>query len=221
MKNQRPIDAATNEFVERRQRVGTIADRRDNGTLARQRWARVLNVAFVISVSVALVGPAVMSSYFGISIHTVTTGSMRPTINPGDMIIAKVVTASTLQPNDVVMLVNPENWTLQSHRIQSLSTTTTALTITTKGDSNPVADKPVDIGLNSPVRNVVKTIPNLGYVVSALSSTRGKLIGLFVLVIFNVIIVSNILVKRRKEDKKHKEAITSPHLYEAEKRENA
>ena len=221
MKNQRPIDAATNEFVERRQRVGTIADRRDNGTLARQRWARVLNVAFVISVSVALVGPAVMSSYFGISIHTVTTGSMRPTINPGDMIIAKVVTASTLQPNDVVMLVNPENWTLQSHRIQSLSTTTTALTITTKGDSNPVADKPVDIGLNSPVRKVVKTIPNLGYVVSALSSTRGKLIGLFVLVIFNVIIVSNILVKRRKEDKKHKEAITSPHLYEAEKRENA
>jgi hypothetical protein len=119
------------------------------------------------------------------------------------------------------MLVNPENWTLQSHRIQSLSTTTSALTITTKGDSNPVSDKPVDIGLNSPVRKVIKTIPNLGYVVSAASSTRGKLIGLFTLVIFNVIIVSNILVKRRKEDKKYKKAITSPHLYEAEKRENA
>ena len=219
MKHQRPIDPQTEEFVERRQREGTIADRRDNGTLARQKWSRVLNIAFVVTTSIALVGPAVMSSYFGISIHTVTTGSMRPAINPGDMIVAKVVTASNLRANDVVMLVNPENWSLQSHRIQSLSSTTTALTITTKGDSNPVADKPVDIGLNSPVRKVVQTIPKFGYVVSALSSTRGKTISFLFLIIFNVIIVSNVLVKRRKEDKKKNQI--SPAIYEAEKRENA
>jgi len=221
MKHQRPVDRHTNEFVERRQREGTIADRRDNGTLARQRWARILNIAFVVSTSFALVGPAVLSSYFGISVHTVTTGSMRPTINPGDIIVAKVVSASTLQTNDVVMLVSPENWTLQSHRIQSLTASAAGLTIVTKGDSNPVEDKPVLIGSNSPVRKVVKTIPKFGYVVSGLSSTRGKLISLFVLVIFNVIIVSNILVKRRKEDKKKKSEQSVLALNEAETSENA
>jgi hypothetical protein len=82
MKAQRPLDPVTGEYVERRQREGTIADRRDNGTIQRQRWARILNIIFVISTSVALVGPAVLSSYFGISLHTVTTGSMRPAIKP-------------------------------------------------------------------------------------------------------------------------------------------
>ena len=219
MKHERPVDSQTQEFVERRQREGTIADRRDNGTIARQKWSRVLNIAFVVTTSIALIGPAVMSSYFGISIHTVTTGSMRPTINPGDMIVAKVVTVSNLRTNDVVMLVNPESWSLQAHRIQTISSAVTGTTITTKGDNNPVADKPVVIGNNSPVREVVQTIPKFGYVVSALSSPRGKILGLITLVLFNIAIVSNVLVRRRKEDKKSKQI--SPNIYDAEKRENA
>lgn len=221
MNEQRPLDPVTGEFVERRQREGTIADRRDNGTMARKRWARILNIAFVISTSVALVGPAVLSSYFGISVHTVTTGSMRPSINPGDMVVAKVTTAALVRPNDVVMLVNPENWSLQSHRVISVTPVTNGLSITTKGDANQVADKAVTIGMDSPIRKVSTTIPKFGYVVSALSTTKAKTIGFFLLIAFNIIIVSNVLVKRRKDDKKKVQEIYQANVYAAEKRENA
>ena len=221
MNEQRPRDPFTGEFIERRQREGTIADRRDNGAIARKRWARVLNILFVISTSVALVGPAVLSSYFGISLHTVTTGSMRPAIQPGDMIIAKVTSASLVRPNDVVMLVNPENWSLQSHRVLSITNVTNGISITTKGDANAVADKPVTIGIDSPIRKVSGIIPKFGYVVSALSTGKAKLIGLLVLIAFNIIIVSNVLVKRRKDDKKKVQEIYQANIYAAEKRENA
>lgn len=221
MKAQRPLDPATGQYVERRQREGTIADRRDDGAIARKKWARVLNIIFVISTSIALVGPAVLSSYFGISLHTVSTGSMRPSINPGDIIVAKVKSASQIRPNDVVMLISPENWTLQSHRVQSVVAVSNGLSITTKGDANQVADKPVTIGVDSPIREVSLTIPKFGYVVSALSSTKGKVIGFFVLIIFNIVIISNVLVKRRKEDKKKVQEMYDANLYEAEKRENA
>jgi hypothetical protein len=66
------------------------------------------------------------------------------------LIVAKVISGSQIRPNDVVMLVNTENWSLQSHRVLSITPITNALSITTKGDANPVADQPVTIGLDSP-----------------------------------------------------------------------
>ena len=146
---------------------------------------------------------------------------MRPAIQPGDMIIAKVTSASLVRPNDVVMLVNPENWSLQSHRVLSITNVTNGISITTKGDANAVADKPVTIGNDSPIRKVSGIIPKFGYVVSALSTGKAKLIGLLVLIAFNIIIVSNVLVKRRKDDKKKVQEIYQANIYAAEKRENA
>lgn len=198
----RPIDTETGEFIERRVRTGTIADRRDAGTMARKKWARALNIAFVISASLALVLPAIASSYFGISVHKVVSNSMYPVMNAGDMFFAKITTAKMVQKGDVVLLMNPETWDIQSHRVIEKNYRGDTIEFITKGDANVEADKPYVIGENTAVRTVTAVVPKFGYVINALSTKEAKLTGLGLLVLINILIVGNVLVKRRKTDPK-------------------
>ena len=198
----RPIDSATGEFIERRVRTGTIADRRDAGTMARKKWSRVLNIAFVITASLALVLPAIASSYFGISVHKVVSNSMYPAMNAGDMFLAKISTANVVQQGDIVLLMNPETWEIQSHRVIEKKYLGDTIEFTTKGDANVEADAPYTVGINTAVRTVTVIVPKFGYVLNALSTKEAKLTGLAVLILMNIFIIGNVLVKRRKTDPK-------------------
>lgn len=198
----RPMDPLTGEFIERRVRTGTIADRRDAGTMARKKWARALNIAFVISASLALVLPAVASSYFGITVHKVVSNSMYPAMYSGDMFFAKITTAQMVQEGDVILLMNPKSWVIQSHRVIEKSFKGDTVELITKGDANVEADDPYVVGLNTAIRKEVLTVPKFGYVINAISSPQGKLTGLVLIIVINVLIVGNVLVKRRKTDPK-------------------
>ena len=200
----RPLDPVTGEYIERRVRTGTIADRRDAGTMARKKWARALNIAFVVSASLALVLPAIASSYFGISIHKVTSNSMYPVMNSGDMFLAKITTAQQIKTGDIVLLMNPKTWDIQSHRVIEKNYRGETIELITKGDANVQADDPYVIGLNTAVRTVSVIVPKFGYVLNALSTKEAKLIGLVLLVLINFLIIGNVLVKRRKTDPKEK-----------------
>ena len=196
----RIIDPLTGMYIERRVRAGTIADRRDQGTLARKKWARILNIAFVISASFALIGPAILGSYLGVSFHTTVSGSMRPIIQPGDMLIAKVQQVRNIQVGDIVMLVNQDSWQMQAHRVISKDTVGDVTTVTTKGDANNEPDKAYTLGTNTPVRKVSTIVPKFGYVLGALATNTAKAIGGALVIIINILIVTNVLVKRRKTD---------------------
>ena len=198
----RPLDPVTGEYIERRVRTGTIADRRDAGTMARKKWARALNIAFVVSASLALVLPAVASSYFGITVHKVSSQSMSPTMNAGDMFFAKITTAQMIQRGDIVLLMNPETWEIQSHRVIEKNFKGETIDLITKGDANIEPDKPYTVGVNTAVRTVVVVVPKFGYVINFLTTPEAKLGGLAMIVLINILIVGNVLVKRRKTDPK-------------------
>jgi signal peptidase I len=198
----RPLDPATGEFIERRVRTGTIADRRDAGTMARKKWSRVLNITFVITASLALVMPAIASSYFGISVHKVVSNSMYPVMNAGDMFLAKISTANLLKEGDIVLLMNPETWEIQSHRVIEKKYLGDTIEFTTKGDANVEPDAPYTVGINTSVRTVSMIVPKFGYVLNALATKEAKLTGLAALILMNIFIVGNVLVKRRKTDPK-------------------
>ncbi len=200
--SKRPIDPVTGEFIERRLRTGTIADRRDAGALARKKWSRVLNIAFVISASLALVLPAISSSYFGVSVHKVASNSMYPAMSAGDMFFAKITSANLVQEGDIVLLLNPETWEIQSHRIIDKKYLGQTIEFITKGDANNQADKPYVVGVDTAVRKVATVVPKFGYVIEALSTGEAKLIGLGLIILINILIVGNVLVKRRKTDPK-------------------
>ena len=198
----RPMDPETGQYIERRIRTGTIADRRDAGTMALKKWARALNIAFVVSASLALVLPAIASSYFGITIHKVTSNSMYPTLNSGDMFFAKITTARQVKTGDIVLLLNPKTWDIQSHRVIEKSYRGQSIELVTKGDANVQADDPYTVGLNTAIRTTVLVVPKFGYVLNALATKEAKLIGLFLIVLINILIIGNVLVKRRKTDPK-------------------
>lgn len=215
--NPRPIDPNTGTYVERRQRTGTIADRRDFSDVGHKKWARRLNIAFVISASLALIGPAIISSYFGISLHVITSQSMNPAIQAGDMAVAKVARVDQVHDGDVVMMLNTETWQMQAHRVIDVENNNGVVLITTKGDANNVADKPVQLGMSAPIRVVLYPIPKLGYVANALNTKTAKTIGLVALIGINILIASNVLLKRRKTDRKRLNLMPETDMKEIEK----
>lgn len=126
---------------------------------------------------------------------------MRPGIQPGDVLISKGTQVNQLKTGEIVLAMNTKTWEVQSHRIQSIAPDVNGYKIITKGDANPVADPAFVLGGPTSLHRVVATIPKIGYVLNALATKTARLILLVLFVVINTLLVSNLLVKRRKEDK--------------------
>lgn len=179
-----------------------VIDRRSKGSVHKsKKWSRRLNLAFSIFLALALVLPAVLSVYLGIGIHTVVTGSMRPTIQQGDLMISKVERVSRVKVGDVVLLLSPITGQMQAHRVISKVNSGDMTTFVTKGDANPVADAPVSVGTVTLTRRVISIVPKFGYVMKVVSSTIARTIaGLSFVIVFFVFVYSQIV--RRRNDRK-------------------
>ncbi len=80
----------------------------------------------------------------GLKALTVVTGSMRPTIPPGSLVLVRRVPNAQLHIGDVVTYINPRN-TQQTitHRIIELKPQAGLPGFITKGDANNSADQPI------------------------------------------------------------------------------
>lgn len=175
-------------------------DRRGN-IRKRKNWSRRLNIAFTTLATTALILPAILTVYLGIGFHTVVTGSMRPTIQPGDLLISRILPVSQVKVGEVVLLLNPTTDKLQAHRVITKTTSGDSTTFVTKGDANPVPDTPVTLGPAALTRHVTTVVSKVGYVLSFLSSTLGKMIsaGLFLIALI-LTIAHSLVVRRRRSD---------------------
>jgi signal peptidase len=91
--------------------------------------------------------------------QTVLSGSMRPTISPGDLAITQAVPAGSVQVGDVIVFGPPDGTQPVLHRIVSRD----GDVLTTKGDANSVAD-PWRITLaGSTGYRLVFVVPFLGW----------------------------------------------------------
>lgn len=184
------IDPLTGDFVERK----------DHQPRAKKGLGYFLNIAFVALLAIALLLPAIASSYFGIAVHKVASDSMIPAMHSGDMFISKIINADLVRDGDVVLLLNPETWQIQSHRVINTVDKGKTVEIITKGDANIQADKPYVIGSNTAIRKAIAVVPNFGYVLNTIVSTPAKLIGLALLLATSVAIFTNLAIRRRKSD---------------------
>ncbi|HSX31213.1 MAG TPA: signal peptidase I [Candidatus Saccharimonadales bacterium] len=94
---------------------------------------------------------------------SVPTGSMRPGLPPGSLVLVHRVPDSSLKVGDVITHINP--FTMHStltHRIVQISHNHGVTTYITKGDANPSADLPVVGGLVQ--GRMVAHVPYLGMV---------------------------------------------------------
>ena len=122
--------------------------------------------------------PYVLHATLGLAISPVLTGSMRPTANPGDLILTKQVQASNLKAGEVAVLRNPNDYALYSHRIQSITAQGGNEVIQTKGDNNPAPDSfKVTLSKLETVPVRFATIRWVGWVIVGFTSHVGQILA--------------------------------------------
>lgn len=100
---------------------------------------RVLTILLLIGVTagvLAIAGP-VTGRYHA---STVLTGSMRPTIDPGDVVVSTPLSRDDVKVGDVVTFQQPDGTGTVTHRVVKLDHVDGKLKVTTKGDANDAAD---------------------------------------------------------------------------------
>ena len=105
---------------------------KDGHTSRRSR----LVTALLLAAGAVILAAGVGFRMADLHVQTVQTGSMRPTISPGDLAITQGVPVSSLRVGTVIVFSPPTQSTPVLHRIASRD----GDVITTKGDANAVAD---------------------------------------------------------------------------------
>ncbi len=105
---------------------------KDGHTSRRSRLLTGLLLAAGVAVLAAGIGFRVADFH----VQTVLSGSMRPTVSPGDLAITQGVPIGSLRVGDVIAFTPPNQTQTVLHRIATLD----GDVITTKGDANNVAD---------------------------------------------------------------------------------
>jgi signal peptidase I len=121
----------------------------------------------------------------------VLSGSMRPGMQPGDVVVTQRVPVSDLHVRDVVVFYPPNETERQTvHRIVKLTVKDGTTSITTWGDANPIADLAVSSLKGTTAYRMVRVVPLLGYPAIWLQNgSRGMLvIGLGVILLVAAVV---------------------------------
>ena len=140
-----------------------------------------LLTSLIVALGVVAIGIGILVFVANLHFQTVTSGSMRPTVSPGDMAITEAVPASSLRVGDVIVFFPPGNSTEPvMHRIVSLGNGV----ITTRGDANNV-DDPWQVTLSGTTAyRMVAVVPFLGWLTELQRPAlivAGLLVGLAIL----------------------------------------
>lgn len=160
----------------------------------------ILNVLLGIITVVIIIGAYYMyqvkiqkkdyANLFGYSLFEVATGSMKPTIQIGDVVIVKIT--KDVNENDIIVYIDGDD--IITHRLVEKSEDN----IVTRGDANNSEDKPIQE--NMIIGQVIKIVPQLGTWQNILSSPE-----VLALIIVLIIILSIIYIytsKSEEEDEK-------------------
>lgn len=125
---------------------------------------RVVGVLLLLAVLAPFVVQAVPQTVGADQSYTVLSGSMEPSISPGDVVVVEDVDASTLERGDVITFRREGETKPTTHRIVERRETETGPAFVTKGDANDARDGPTVVPENV-VGEVQFVIPLVGYVV--------------------------------------------------------
>ena len=161
----------------------------------RRRWPTYLTWLFAL---LAFMAPTLGHVAFGFGVAPVLTGSMRPTVAPGDLFLTKITRADELRVGDVVALHNPSFGSFYAHRIVRIDPFNGALRISTKGDANPTLDRdPVLLARNANVQRSVGRVRWIGIPLAFISSPTGLRLGATLLIGANALALMLFALRRR------------------------
>ena len=144
----------------------------------------------------------------GFSAQVVLSGSMKPAVSPGSLVITKALAAGQYSVGDVITyrIVGQKDGAITHRIIRRIPTEDGGQSFETKGDANPNGDL-VQVGASQIEGKVVEVIPKLGFIYEYEQTRKGFLVTgvttFFILVLGEFYIVlrfceSCILSLRRK-----------------------
>jgi signal peptidase len=122
----------------------------------------------------------------------VLSGSMRPGLQPGDIVITHRVPISDLRVRDVIVFHPPNDVQRQTvHRIVKLRVRNGTTVITTRGDANTINDPEVTSLSGTTAYRVTRVVPLVGYPAVWLSGGHHGLLvlGLGVLLLIGAAVI--------------------------------
>ncbi|MCL2653989.1 MAG: signal peptidase I [Propionibacteriaceae bacterium] len=135
---------------------------------------------------------------------TVLTGSMRPGINPGDVVVTRGVDtqqAASLNIGDVItFLPYPDDPTLVTHRIIAKSVGAAGVSFITQGDNNNVADSWGPVHDFQVRGNVLYVVPKVGWARQWVGQAGPWLVPGVGVLLIGVGIVSVVTSRRRPDE---------------------
>lgn len=118
-----------------------------------------LTTGFLIVAGSAIFAIGVASRAADLHFQTVLSGSMRPTISPGDVAVTQPVPISSLRVGDVIAFYPPGRTQADLHRIVALQNGT----IRTRGDANSADDPWILRPSGTTAYRLVAVVPFAGW----------------------------------------------------------
>ena len=117
-----------------------------------------------------------MGGAFGYRGEVVLSGSMRPTLEPGDLLVAHRIGAGEIRQGQIISFASPTDSRTLTHRVVSVRPAKDGrIAVVTKGDANNTSER-WKIARSGQVGEVVSSIPKAGYLTRWSSTTDGRIV---------------------------------------------
>lgn len=174
------------------------------------KWtSNIIIILLAISVAISLYSiiqsnrnPGQIPSILGYRPMTILTGSMRPVLEPGDMIVARNVNPETIKKGDVLTYIVSKD-TLITHRVIEIVKRDENILFRTKGDANNVEDD-ILISSDKILGTMVFRIPYFGYIASFARTPMGLVLFIIIPVILLMFgEIKSIKAQRKRQEVKN------------------
>lgn len=148
----------------------------------RTNWVRLINIAFIVFVTLTVVTPVFLSSALGIAIYASDTDAHDAKIHTGDLMISEIKPVIELNNNDVLLLHNEYTWQREIRRVISKSVDGDMVKLTTSDGIDETSTDSYTVKHSTRIHKVIRVVPMFGYWVMILTSVPTKiLVGLTVI----------------------------------------
>lgn len=128
------------------------------------------------------------ASIGGYRVYDILTGSMSPTINPGNLVVVKEISPNEVKINDVITFKSDITNNVTTHRVIKIINNNGESEFITKGDANNAQD-PMPLNERLLVGKVIFQIPYLGGILRSIQNNKIILVFGFLFVIFTSFIL--------------------------------
>ena len=135
------------------------------------QWMRWTLLGLFVGLALLVLAPRIA----GWRTLTVVSGSMAPTIDAGDVVVARPVAPLSARPGDVITFVDPARRDrLVTHRIMRVTPVGSQVEFVTRGDANTASER-WSVGASGTIGRVEYRVPFVGRAFSFASTATGRL----------------------------------------------